>query len=75
MALSEPAARCPDVTHSAAAGVEGGEGLGAGGEFGFAQAVQRLCDRAQPLVHVLRFGIEVQQAGDDLAQRLALLQM
>ena len=44
-------------------------------ELGFAERVERRGDRFDVIVKVVRFGIDVEQAGDDLARRLAFLQI
>jgi len=56
-------------------GVEAGERLGAGAEFGFAEAVERRLDRVEEFVHVAGIGLDKKEPGDDLALRVALLQV
>src|SRR5208282_484341 len=56
-------------------GVEAGEDLGAGAELGLAEPIERRLDGVEKLVHVAGIGLDKQQPGDDLAQRVALLQV
>jgi len=55
--------------------VEAREDLGTGAELGLTEAVERGLDRVDELVHVAGIGLDKQEPGDDLAQRVALLQV
>src|ERR1700736_6152824 len=59
----------------AVGGVEAGEDFGTGAELGLAEAVERGLDGVEELVHVAGIGLDKQQSGDDLARRVALLQI
>src|SRR5438445_13583823 len=59
----------------AVGGVEAGEDLGTGAELGFAELVERGLDRVEEFVHVAGIGLDKQEPGDDLARRVALLQV
>ncbi len=56
-------------------GVKAGEGVGAGAELGFAEAVERRLDGVEEFVQVAGIGLDKEEAGHDLPGRMALLQV
>src|SRR3954449_9252348 len=56
-------------------GVHFGERRAAGAKLRFSEAVERRFDRVHPVVQILGVGIDVEQARDELARRLPLLQI
>src|SRR6266446_8248283 len=59
----------------AVGGVETGEDFGTGAELGLAEPVERGLDGVEEFVHVAGIGLDKEQPGDDLARRVALLQV
>src|SRR6516225_1697051 len=70
-APANPAAERRSRWELAVRGVEAGEDFSAGAELGFAQTVERRLDGVEELVHVAGIGLDIEQAGDDLAQGMA----
>src|SRR5437764_2421305 len=70
-----PAGRGKRAEGLAVGGVEAGEDLETGAELGFAELVERGLDGVEKFVHVAGIGLDKQEASDDLARRMALLQV
>jgi hypothetical protein len=65
----------PTCRGSAMGGVEASEGVGARAELGLAEPIERRLDGVETLVHIVGIGVDEQEPGDDLAQRVALLKV
>src|SRR5438876_11644018 len=59
----------------AVGGVEAGEDFAAGAELSLPEAVERGLDGVEEFVEIARIGFDKEEAGDDLACRVALLQV
>ena len=56
-------------------GVEAGEGFGAGAELCLAERVERRLDGVEEVMHVAGIGLDKEEANNNLAGDVALLQV
>jgi hypothetical protein len=71
----KPGGRRRSLPGLAVGGVEASEGVGARAELGLAEPIERRLDGVETLVHIVGIGVDEQEPGDDLAQRVALLKV